>query len=212
MKGSKMGKWLTNKEDAIKIHSQFYSEKFEVIPVMHLGVFYSWFFLGPSSRLNCWDGYLSTDGKKIVITESGWMKMGMIKKQWILKPESIEIIRLKDNRIQLYTQEKLSGLTTLSFMEGSIFYTLSMLLFMIPALMVNRKLTKLRLSKDFENMDQIKRLIMKLNVRQSSQMTVNALTCNNCGYNGKMQEIIPRKDTGIRGEMRICPECGNTDK
>ena len=204
-----MGKWLTNKEDAIKLHSQFYSEKFEVIPVMHLGVFYSWFILGPSSRANCWDGYLSTDGKKIVISESGWMKMGVIKKQWTLKSETLETIRFDGDKIKVFTHERQGGLTTLSFWEG---IALLFLCACIPFFMANRKVAKFRLLDNFKNIEQVKDLIMKLNVRQSSQMTVNALTCNNCGYNGKMQEINPRKDTGIRGEMRICPECGNTDK
>ncbi len=203
-----MGKLFANKEDAIKLHSPFYEGKFEVIPVMHLGSFYSWFILGPSSRINCWDGYLSTDGKKLVITESGWMKMGIIKNQWTLSLDSIETIRLKNDRIQLYTKEKNSGLTTLSFWEGILLFWC----FFFPFFMANRKVAKFRLLSDFKNIDQIKQLIMKLNIQQSGQMTDAALTCNNCGYSGKLQVLNPRKDTGIKGEMKICPECGNTDK
>ena len=110
--------FINLKEDEAKAsHAVFYTESFEVMPVERCNF---WDFFPISLILSLieglpgtgnWGGIISTDGKKVVITQSAWSNLAKHKKTFEFDIEDIVSKEHKGKKINLMLNKTVKGLT-----------------------------------------------------------------------------------------------------
>ncbi len=154
-----MAKFIINHEDAIKMHQDYHSKNFEVIEVTRSG---SWDVFPFSlvygvSDVNGWQGLMSTDGEKIVITKGGMLKSGVVKEKWELSANDIKSTKVGIFKTRINLHKKIPGLSTMSAYEGFI----NLFMFIVPFLMYNSKKVNFRKKDSFKNINLFNELIPK---------------------------------------------------
>ena len=110
--------FINLKEDEAKAsHGIFYNETFEVMPVERCNfwdIFPINLILALADGLpgtGNWGGIISTDGKKVVITQSKWSNLAKHKKIFEFNIEDIVSIEHKGNKVNLMLNKTIKGLT-----------------------------------------------------------------------------------------------------
>lgn len=109
-------KFSLKHEDAIASHKSFYEGDFEVLEMERR----SYFDIFPLNLVtsyvdlpggNEWDGIISTDGKKIVMTESKWRDKSAHKKVYEFSLDDIEFMDASYLRLNILFNKPYKGLT-----------------------------------------------------------------------------------------------------
>jgi hypothetical protein len=153
------------KEDEAKfIHQKYYSGDFEIIQIKRSG----WYDFPPLSfayglsDLGSWDGLMSTDGKKVVVTKSAYINLADVKEVFEFNKSDIANVDVGTFKTTLTLKNKVKKLT-----KGSVLTVLLVsfgyLLYIIPGLILSRvlpnKLFQYRPSKEFKNNEKFNSLL-----------------------------------------------------
>jgi len=154
-------------EDAIDSHKSFYSEHFEVLPmkrrnyfdIFPLNVLIAYIELPGSGE---WDGIISTNGKKIVITESKWANPAKHKKVFEFNLDEIDSIIPSFYGITMTLKSHVKGLTKSKgnyFLKYFIFICSIGIAFILQSFLFKGKIADIHLQNDFKNEDKFKALL-----------------------------------------------------
>jgi len=150
-------------QDAIDSHQPFYDGNFEVLPMRRRGFFdifplnllFAYADMAPGE----WDGIISTNGKKIVITQSKWRDQAKHKKVYEFDLDEIESIKSSYIGLTLILKNHVKGLT-MSKVNYFLKYPLVILtLGGFLHFLLKGKLSEIHLKNDFENEDKFKSLL-----------------------------------------------------
>lgn len=150
-------------QDAIDSHQPFYDGNFEVLPMRRRGFFdifpLSLLFAYADMAPGEWDGIISTNGKKIVITQSKWRDPAKHKKVYEFDLDEIESIKSSYLGLTLILKNHVKGLT-MSKVNYFLKYPLVILtLGGVFHFLLKGKLSEIHLKNDFENEDKFKSLL-----------------------------------------------------
>ena len=157
-------------EDAIKSHQSFYSDTFEVLPMRRRG----YFDIFPLNVLIAyagvngggeWDGIISTDGKKIVITESKWANQAKHKKVFECNLDEVESMTHTGSRLSILFQNSIKGLTMAKgnyFLKYLIFFCTLSLAFVFASYFFKGNLLNVQLKNDFKNKEKFTSLLKNI--------------------------------------------------
>lgn len=103
------------KEEAIFLHQDHYSGSFEILHFIRAGFwdFFPFSMVYGISDWGGWQGLISTDGKKIVVSKSAWTNMSKVKKTFEFSVDEIEKVNFGFLRVSFKLNRKVSGLTML---------------------------------------------------------------------------------------------------
>lgn len=154
-----MAKWLINHQDAIEMHQTFYDKPFEVVPVQKSGSFdrFPWSLFYGASDINSWNGLISTDGNKVVVTKAGYFKDGKITQKWDFSVDDIVSANFGRFKTTFNFSNRIDGLTTKSFLESILLLGC----FLVPYLLYNSKKVNFRVRSEFKNTDSFFKLLGK---------------------------------------------------
>ena len=160
---------LTHK-DAIESHQQFYEGDFEVMPMKRRGYFdifplnlliaYADFSVGGAE----WDGIISTDGKKIVVTKSGWANEAKHRKVFECSPDEINSVTARGSAVEILFHNNVEGLTMARgnyFLKYIIFICTLALAFIFARFLFKGKLLKAQLKNEFKNREKFVALLKR---------------------------------------------------
>ena len=149
-------------EHAVESHRPFYNnDDFEVVLMKRL----NYFDIFPLNVLIAyadppftteWDGIISTDGKKIVITQSKWRRSDQHKKIFEYNFDEVDSMSLNGYFLNLTLKNHVKGLTMSKgnyFLKYLIFFgTLAFAMF-FQTYLFKGKIAKIYLENDFKNRD-----------------------------------------------------------
>jgi len=155
-------------EDAKSSHQSFYDDDFEVMPMKRRG-FWDIFPLNiliayvdlPGGGE--WDGIISTNGKKIVITQSKWANAANHKKTFEFNLDDIDTLTDNYVNLSILFKNNVKGLTMAKvnyFIKYPIFFGTFGVAFLLTSILFKGKLLNIRLKNDFDNLENF---ISKLN-------------------------------------------------
>lgn len=152
-----MAKFMINHDDAKKMHSSFFDGDFEVVKVKVAGFLDGpiWSLAGGGS-FGSWEGIASTNGEKIVFSKTGYIE-GKIKKTWELPKTEIEKIDQGLFKSKIYCKTKQKGLTTAGIIE-----LLVRLMLIIGIFLYKNKRVDIKITNEFNNLENFKQLLSKL--------------------------------------------------
>lgn len=160
-----MGFVTINKDEAHYAHQEYYEGEFEVMPCKRSGFWdffpFSWVY--GISDIGSWEGLISTDGKKVVITKSKWSDMAKVKKTFEFPISDIKDFKTGVFKTRFKFNQKISGLTMTGlhglFKLVGVF--LVMPLFIYPFL--PKKVLQIRLDDQFKNQEKLVALLQSDN-------------------------------------------------
>ena len=108
-----MGMISITQDEAKFAHQSFYDGEFEILQIMRSGPFdyfpFSMFYA--LSDMGSWNGLMSTDGNKIVITRSKYLDLAKAKKTYEFDVDKIESSKFGTFKVTLKINEKIKGIT-----------------------------------------------------------------------------------------------------
>ena len=154
---------LTIKEDEAKfIHQKYYNSDFEVIEIKRSGIFdFPPFSLVYGiSDIGSWDGLMSTDGHKFVVTKSAYMNLEKVKQVFEFERKDLEEIKKGTFKNTFSFKSNVKGLTKLPSILAVIFTVLSFYLVgLILFFVIKGKIFQFRPSNNFKNLDKFNSLL-----------------------------------------------------
>ena len=164
-----MGFLTTTHDESIESHQSFYNEDFEVVKftrkdyfeIFPLSVLIA--YASPPGGGN-WDGLISTDGKKIVITKSSYFNGASNKKSFEHSLSEIESIAHKWNEhdIKFVFKNNIKGLTMSEgnqFLKYVIFFCTFSLAYMLQSFLFRGNILEIDPNDEFGNLDKFKSLL-----------------------------------------------------
>jgi hypothetical protein len=157
-----MGFISIKKDEAKYAHQDFYKGSFEVIPMKRSGFydFPPFSFVYGISDIGSWDGLISTNGKKVVVTKSAYTDLSKVVKKFEFDVSEIENKKIGVFKTTLTLKNKISGLTKGSILKSILIFP--GIFFFIPAFFVfflPSKIFQFRLNNDFGNIEKFKALL-----------------------------------------------------
>lgn len=158
-----MGFVTISSEKAKFSHQDYYDGEFEVVPMTRSGWYdfppFSWAY--GISDFGSWGGLVSTDGKKIVVTQSKYADRDEIKNIFEISKSDIEKVEIGLFKTTLTLKNKVSKLT-----KGSVLTVLLITVgyaYILPGLILSRvlpsKLFQFRVSNEFKNLERFNALL-----------------------------------------------------
>ena len=140
---------IASRDQALALHGQFHTDDFDVIKIKKSASFDipPWSLFYGASDIGSWDGLLSIDGKKIVITKGGYFKEGKITASWVLERDDIEFIKIGAFKTKIVLRRAVKGLTTPSVFESALL----VLCGVIPYFLYDKRKVRIRFSNEFKN-------------------------------------------------------------
>ncbi|MDC0005389.1 hypothetical protein OAE42_01620 [Gammaproteobacteria bacterium] len=154
-------------QDCIDSHKSFYNEDFEVLPMRRR----NYFDIFPLNLLIAyadppgsgeWEGIISTNGKKIVMTEGKWLNLAKHKKVYEYKLDEIDSITSSHYGITLILKNHVKGLTMSKgnyFLKYFILIGSLFIAFMLQSFLFKGKIAEIHLRNEFKNEDKFKSLL-----------------------------------------------------
>tara|TARA_Y100001970_G_C13775932_1_gene622842 strand:+ start:70 stop:576 length:507 start_codon:yes stop_codon:yes gene_type:complete len=154
-------------QDCIDSHKSFYNEDFEVLPMRRR----NYFDIFPLNLLIAyidppgsgeWDGIISTNGKKIVMTEGKMLNLAKHKKVYEFNLDEIDSITSSYYGITMIFKNHVKGLTKSKgnyFLKYFIFIFSFSIAFMLQSFLFKGKIADIHLKDDFKNEDKFKSLL-----------------------------------------------------
>ena len=153
-----------SKEEAMSSHQPFYDGDFEVMPMERCN-FWDFFPLNLVDSLpgmGNWNGIISTDGKKVVITESKWSNRAKHKKVFTFEVNDIESISDGYRKISINFHQPIKKLTMASInpiIKLILFFGTIGIAGMLTSFVFKGKLLEIQLDDQFKNEDKFKNLL-----------------------------------------------------
>jgi hypothetical protein len=154
-------KMILKHQDAIDSHQPFYNDDFEVLLMTRL----NYFDIFPLNVLISyaganftteWNGIISTDGKKIVITQSQWANSAKHKKVFEYNLDEIDSMTFNYNQLNLTLKNHVKGLTMSKgnyFLKYLIFFGTLTFALIFQTYLFKGKIAKIELEDGFKNRD-----------------------------------------------------------
>jgi len=146
-------------EEAKFAHQKFYDGDFEVVLMARSG-FYDFFpyslFYGISDA-GSWNGLISTNGKKVVVTKSKYTDLAKIKKSFEFEVNDINEVKFNLLKARFKLKKKVSGLTMPNVHAFIKLCTLGICIFIYPFL--SKKVFDIRIDNQFKNDDKFQNLL-----------------------------------------------------
>jgi hypothetical protein len=155
-------RFILKHEHAVESHKPFYNnDDFEVVlmkrlnyfDIFPLNVFIA--YADPPFTSE-WDGIISTDGKKIVITQSKWRRADQHKKIFEYSLDEIDSMSSNHYFLNLTLKNHAKGLTMSKgnyFLKYLIFFGTLTFAMMFQTYLFKGKIAKISLENDFKNRD-----------------------------------------------------------
>jgi len=158
-----MGFISIKKDEAKYAHQDFYKGSFEVIPMKRSGFYdfppYSFFY--GISDFGSWDGLISTNGKKIVVTKSAYTDLSKVKQKFEFDVSEIEQSKFGAFKTTLTLKNKFKGLTKGSALRSVLIFP-GFLFYFIPAIVgyfLPSKIFQFRPDNQFGNVEKFNALL-----------------------------------------------------
>lgn len=153
-----MGFTTIKREEAIYAHQSYYKGDFEVMPFTRSGFcdFFPFSMIYGISDIGSWEGLISTDGTKVVITKSKFTDMAKVKKAFEFTTSDIKKVKFGPFKTYFTINHKIPGLT-MSGMHG-IFKLAGLLCGLVIFLIypfLSKKALQLRLDDQFKNKEKL---------------------------------------------------------
>lgn len=160
-------KFSLKHQDAIDSHQPFYDGDFEVLPmkrrnyfdIFPLNILIAYVDLPFSGE---WDGIISTNGKKIVLTESKWSNVAKHKKVYEYSLDELDSITSNMYGLTMTLKNHVKGLTKSKgnyFLKYFIFLFSLGIAFLLQSFLFKGNIAEIQLENDFENEDKFKSLL-----------------------------------------------------
>jgi len=156
---------LTIKEDEAKfIHQKYYNSDFEVIEIKRSGIFdFPPFSLVYGiSDIGSWDGLMSTDGNKFVVTKSAYLNLEKVKQVFEFERKDLEEIKKGSFKTNFYFKSNVKGLTKISPIPALLFLIFSFFppfIGLILFFVFKGKNYQIRPSNNFKNIEKFNSLL-----------------------------------------------------
>ena len=156
---------LTIKEDEAKfIHQKFYSGDFEVIEIERSGIFDfpPFSFVYGISDIGSWNGLMSTDGNKFVVTKSATFNVAEIKEIFEFERKDLTMVKKGVFKTTLSFKQKVKGLTKISSIPALLFLILAFIppfICLILFFIFKGKNFQFRPSNNFKNIEKFNSLL-----------------------------------------------------
>tara|TARA_Y100001968_G_C19281981_1_gene679707 strand:+ start:448 stop:957 length:510 start_codon:yes stop_codon:yes gene_type:complete len=161
-------RFIVKHEHAIESHKSFYdNDDFEVLLMKRR----QYFDVFPLNLLIAyadppftteWDGIISTDGKKIVITQSKWRRADQHKKVFEFSLDDIESMTFNYTDLNLTLKNHVKGLTMSKgnfLLKYLLFYVTLTFAMFFQTYIFKGKIAKIFLENDFDNRDKFVSLL-----------------------------------------------------
>lgn len=160
-----MGIVTIKEEEAKFAHQNYYSGPFEVIKMKRSGPldFPPFSFFYGASDFGSWDGLMSTDGKKIVVTQCTYLDLAKVKNVYEFSVSDIDRFEQGVTKSKLTLKEKIKGLTKGSALRSLMIFP-GFVLYLIPAIIAWRmpeKIFEFRPEDEFKNLTKFYALLRK---------------------------------------------------
>ena len=155
---------LSITEDEAKfIHQKFYSGNFEVIEITNSGLldFPPMSFVYGVSDMGSWDGLMSTDGNKFVVTRSAMLDITKVKEVFEFERRDLTSVKTGIFKTTLSLKNNVKGLAKLSSIQ-LLLICISMITIILPLILffvLERKTFQLRPKNTFKNLVKFKALL-----------------------------------------------------
>ena len=161
-------RFIVKHEHAIESHKSFYdNDDFEVLLMKRR----QYFDVFPLNLLIAyadppftteWDGIISTDGKKIVITQSKWRRADQHKKVFEFSLDDIESMTFNYTDLNLTLKNHVKGLTMSKgnfLLKYLLFYVTLTIAMVFQTYLFKGKIAKIFLENNFDNRDKFVSLL-----------------------------------------------------
>lgn len=155
-------------EEAMSSHQSFYDGDFEVM-LMERCNFWDFFplnlamaFADSLPGMGNWNGIISTDGKKFVITESKWSNLAKHKKVFKFEINDIESISHGSRKTSINFNQPVKKLTMASvnpIVKTILFFGTIGIVALLTSFIFKGKLLEIQLDDQFGNEDRFKNLL-----------------------------------------------------
>lgn len=154
-----MGFVTVSHDEAKFAHQDFYEDEFEVVLMQRSGYydFFPYSLFHGVSDIGSWEGLISTDGKKVVVTKSKYTNLAKVKKTFEFNVSDIREVKFGILKAYFKFDKKISGLTMPGTYGVIKLCSLGMLLFVYPFL--PKKVLQLRLDNQFKNVEPFSNLL-----------------------------------------------------
>jgi hypothetical protein len=157
-------------DEAISSHQCFYNENedFEVMPMERQGYFQIFplnivLAYADNTGIGNWDGIISTNGKKIVVTRSKWIDKAKHKKVFEHSLDDIESVTSPwGNDLNVIYKNNVEGLTRSKgnyFLKFLLFFGTLLMAFFLQNYLFKGNFLLVDLDNDFKNLDKFKSMI-----------------------------------------------------
>lgn len=158
-----MVKLFIKKEEAVYAHQNFYTDSFEVIPMSRSGFydFPPFSLVYGISDLGSWDGLISTNGKKIVVTKSAYTDLSKVKQKFEFEISDVEHLKIGVFKTTLTLKNKIKGLTKGSALRSVLIFP-GIVVWFIPAIIgyfLPSKIFQFRPDNEFGNIEKFNALL-----------------------------------------------------
>ena len=140
---------IATHEQAKALHAQFHEKIYDVAKIKKSASFDvpPWSFFYGASDIGGWDGILSTDGQKLVITKGGYFKEGKVTASWVISKDEIASVKVGVFKTKITFKQPIKGLTTPSLFESLLLICCGI----VPYFMYDKRKIRLRVSNEFKN-------------------------------------------------------------
>jgi hypothetical protein len=150
------------KEEAENLHSKYYERSFEIVRMKRSGPmdFFPFSLFYGASDFGSWDGLMSTDGNKFVVTRSSYLNIAEVKNTYQFNRSDIKSAKDGLFKVRFVLAEKIDGLTkgsamrTLLIFPGVVFYLIPP----IFAWKMPQKILEIRTEDEFGSLSRFKHL------------------------------------------------------
>jgi len=159
-----MGFFKLSHEDAKSSHQSFYDGDFEVMPmersgfwdVLPLNIILGFIDLPGQGE---WGGIISTDGNKVVITESKWSNLAKHKKTFEFDINEIDTLTHNPTGLSIIFKNKIKGLTMAKvnfLIKWLLFICTCGIAVILTSILFKGQLLNISLDDQFENLEKFK--------------------------------------------------------
>ena len=162
-----MGFISINHDEAKSAHQSFYDGDFEVMPMERCNY---WDFF-PASLIfaivdmpftSNWEGLVSTDGHKVIITRSKWSDLAKPKKTFEFKLDDLNFIKFGPVKITMKFDNKIKGLTMLGVNPLIKLASIVTVVGIFIPLFIGGKVLQIKVDDQYQNKERLKSLLEKL--------------------------------------------------
>ena len=158
-----MGLLSITHDEAKYTHQNFYTGNFEVIRMKRSGKwdFPPLSFVYGLSDFGSWDGLISTDGNKIVITKSAYANLAKVTDTYEFSIENLKAVKTGLFKTRLTLGEKIKGLSKGSALSSLLIFP-GVTFFIFPAfvgMFMSQKIFEFRPEDEFKNLKQFNSLL-----------------------------------------------------